>query len=345
MPTNDPWLQQVQEDIVDPQLPIIDPHHHLWFMGPQFPYRTYDYNVDNLCDDLGSGHNIVATVFIEARANARPDGPEHLRTVGETEWVNSVATARAQTHPGKPVVAAGMVGRADLTLDVALVDETLDAHMAAAPERMRGIRFSCTWSDDPAVVGTHVINPPHRMMDAAFRRGLARLAPRGLSFECWLYHPQLPELIDLVRAFPDTAFIVNHLAGPLGAGRYTSQRKEVFAEWRNSITELARSPNVTMKLGGAAMHMFGLGWDKQERPPTSDQMVKDTAHLIHAAIDAFTPARCMFESNFPVDRDGCSYHVLWNGFKKIAARYSAAERADLFCNTAARAYRLPQFLV
>jgi L-fuconolactonase len=345
MPNNDPWLQQVREDIVDPAQPIIDPHHHLWFMGPQFAYRTFDYLVSDLAADLGSGHHIVATVFIEARANARPDGPMHLRTVGETEWVNSVASEHAKAHPGQPVVAAGIVGRADLTLDIALVDEQLDTHMAAAPQRFRGIRSGTTWSDDPAVIGSHAMNARHLMMDASFRRGLARLAPRGLSFESWLFHTQLPELLDLVVAFPDTRFIVNHLAAPLGAGQYASQREQVFKDWRKGITELARHPNVFMKLGGAAMHMFGLEWDKQARPPTSDQMVKDTAHLYRAAIDAFSPARCMFESNFPVDRVGCSYAVMWNSFKKIAAGYSPAERNDLFCNTAARAYRLPNFAV
>lgn len=345
MTLNNKWLNQIREDIVEPDLPIIDPHHHLWFMGPQFPYRTFDYQMADLSADLGTGHNVVATVFIEARANARPDGPEHLRTVGETEWVNAHAGQHAREHPGAPVVAAGIVGRADLTLDVALVDETLAAHKAAAPARFRGIRMSNTWSDDPAVIGNHVISPPHRMADAAFRRGFARLAAHGLSFEAWLYCPQLPELIDLARAFPGTCFIVNHLAAPLGAGRYAARREQVFAEWRRDITALARCPNVYMKLGGAAMHMFGLGWKHQAEPPTSDQMVADTSHLYRAAIDAFSPARCMFESNFPVDRDGCSYHVLWNSFKKIAAGYSAAERADLFCNTAARAYRLPQFLV
>ena len=225
------------------------------------------------------------------------------------------------------------------------MDETLEAHRAAAPRRLRGIRQTATSSDEAAVVGTHPNSPPHRLLDPAFRRGFARLAPHGLSFDCWIYHPQLADAADLARSFPDTTIILNHLGAPLGAGSYAGRPDEVFKHWQTGLQEVARCPNVYLKLGGSAMHMFGFAWERRALPPTSDELAAATAHFYHAAIDAFGPARCMFESNFPVDRERCSYAVLWNSFKKIAARYTDAERAELFCNSAARAYRLPQYIV
>ena len=336
---NDPWLNQVREDALDPDLPVIDAHHHLWSVELAVPKRSYDYMPADFLADTASGHRIVATVFVEARA-ARPEHlPEHMRPVAETAWL---AEATAPLPGEKTALAAGIVAFADLNHPAA--EDILQGHLRAGGGRLRGIRQSSTCSDDPAVVGGHPQNPPHRLLDPAFRRGFARLEPLGLSYDAWLYQPQLPELIDLARAFPGTTIIVDHLGGPLGAGRYAARREEGFNEWRQQIGELARCPNVFMKLGGSAMHMFGFEWEKRPLPPTSDELAAATAHFYHAAIDAFSPARCMFESNFPVDRERCSYGVLWNSFKKIAARYTMDEKLDLFCNTAASVYRLPQFI-
>ena len=338
---NDPWLDQVREAALEPGLPVIDAHHHLWSIELAVPKRTYGYMPADFLADIASGHRIVATVFIEARA-ARPEHlPEHLRPVAETEWLIA-ATPEPDGKSSATAVAAGIVAFADLNHPAA--EDILQGHLGAAAGRLRGIRQSSTHNDDPAVVGGHPQSPPHRLLDPAFRRGFARLAPLGLSYDAWLYQPQLPELIDLARAFPGTAIIVDHLGAPLAAGRYAGRREEGFTEWRQQLDELARCPNVFMKLGGSAMHMFGFGWEKRPLPPSSDELAAATAHFYHAAIDAFSPARCMFESNFPVDRERCSYGVLWNSFKKIAARYSAGEKLDLFCNTAARVYRLPQFV-
>jgi L-fuconolactonase len=331
--------QPILEDIVDAELPILDAHHHLWRADGPASHQSYDYLEADFQRDLDSGHRVIATVAVECRSWRRPDGPEHLRFVGETDWLDG---AGERAIGSGTEVAAAIVAYADLSAE-ATVDEVLDAHQAAAPRRLRGIRQSSTWSDDPAVIGRHPVNPPHRLLDPAFRRGFARLAPRGLSYEAWLYHPQLPELTDLARSFPQTTIVLDHLGGPLGAGRYAPVREEVFAQWRQAIGELARCPNVYLKLGGAAMHMFGFGWRGRAVPPGSDELVAAAGHFYRAAIDTFSPARCMFESNFPVDRECCSYAGLWNSFKKIAAGYSPAERTALFSGTAARAYRLPQF--
>jgi predicted TIM-barrel fold metal-dependent hydrolase len=337
MPLNQAWLDKLQEPALDPDYPIVDPHHHMWLESPR---RGFAYPAEALARDAGAGHNIVATVFIQCTTQYREAGPEHLKPVGETEWVNAHADDFLRGHPGGPQLCAGIVAATDFRLGEALTDEVLAAHRAAAPSRFRGIRQSGVWTDDAEIATGRNIYDRHLYLDPAFRRGFSRLAPHGLSFDAWLFHPQLAELTDLARAFPGTPIVVNHLGAPLGQGRYAGQREAVFADWKKSIAELARCPNVHMKLGGSAMHMFGFHWERRPLPPTSDELAKATAHFYHAAIDAFAPARCMFESNFPVDKMECAYVPLWNSFKKIAARYSDAERADLFGGTARRFYRL-----
>jgi predicted TIM-barrel fold metal-dependent hydrolase len=343
---NDPWLAQVREEALDPDLPIIDPHHHLWSIELAVPRRAYGYMPADLLADLDSGHNVAATVFVEARAVRPEEQPEHLRPVAETAWIVSAAEQFARERAGRqtstPAVAAGIVAFADLNHPQA--QEILEGHLQVAGGRLRGIRQSSTSSDDPLVTGGHPQSPPHRLLDPAFRRGFARLAPLDLCYDAWLYQTQLAELFDLAGAFPETTIVVDHLGGPVGAGRYAARREHMFQEWRQQLAELARCPNVFMKLGGTAMHLLGLEWEKQPRPPGSDELAAATGHFYHAAIDLFSPARCMFESNFPVDRERCSYGVLWNSFKKIAAPYSAAERAALFAGTAARVYKLTDFM-
>jgi L-fuconolactonase len=331
------WLDKVREEPVDPGYPVIDPHHHLWLENPR---REFAYPLAELARDAAAGHNVRATVFIQCGAQYRESGPEHLKVVGETEWVNACAEAFAGQHPGGPALCAGIVGHTDFRLGEALTDEVLEAHCAAAPGRFRGIRQGSSWSDDPEVSAGRGMREPHLYMDADFRRGFARMAQHGLSFDAWLFHDQLPELIDLARAFPGIPMVLDHLGGPLGQGRWAAQREAVFRDWKQSITELARCPNLHLKLGGTVMPMFGFDWEKRPQPPTSDELVAATGHFFHAAIEAFSPARCMFEANFPVDKIACGYVPLWNSFKKMAARYSDAERADLLRNTAARFYRL-----
>jgi len=333
MSERDAWLAQVTEEILDPTLPICDPHHHLW----DHPGRRY--LLDELRADTGSGHNVVATVFVECMSMYRDAGPEALRPVGETEFVNGVAAMSASGRYGPTRVAAGIVSFADLTLGER-VGETLDAHIAASP-RFRGIRHAAGWDASDQVRNSHTNPPPGLYLDARFRRGFAELARRGLTFDAWLYHPQIPELADLARAFADTTIVLDHFGGPLGIGPYAGRRAEVFAGWKSALREVARCPNVVAKLGGLVMPINGHGFHRRARPATSAELVEATRDWYLHAIDCFGPARCMLESNFPVDKASCSYAVLWNSFKRLTAGFSTADKAALFHDTAARVYRVP----
>jgi len=328
----DQWLGQVVEEILEPDLPICDPHHHLW----DHPGRRY--LIEELLADTGTGHNVVATVFVECMSMYRAAGPEAMWPVGETEFVNGVAAMSASGRYGPTRVAAGIVSFADLTLGER-VGPVLDAHMTASP-RFRGIRHAAGWDASDQVRNSHTNPPPGLYADAAFRRGFAELGRRGLSFDAWLYHPQLPELTGLAQAFPDTTIVLDHFGGPLGIGPYEGRGAEIFDYWKGAIRELARCPNVVAKLGGLAMPINGFGFHRRERPATSAELVQATREWYLHAIDCFGPGRAMFESNFPVDKASCSYPVLWNSFKRITAAFGAADRAALFHDTAARVYRL-----
>ena len=334
---NHEWLAQTTEDALEPALPICDPHHHLW---DQQPARVAPrYLLDEILEDVRGGHNVVSTVFIECGAMFKATGPEPLRPVGETEFVNGVAAMSASGAYGPSRIAAGIVGTADLRLGEA-VGAVLDAQIAAGGGRFRGIRRAAAWDPDPGV-------PNHRTEPGArfffrddFRAGFAQLTRRQLTFEAWCYHPQIPDVTALARAFPDTTIILNHFGGPLGIGGYAGKAKDVFAEWRTAITELATCPNVVAKLGGINMEMNGFGWHERSRPPSSQELADATRHYYDVTIERFGADRCMFESNFPVDKASCSYTVLWNAFKRIASGATASEKAKLFHDTAARVYRL-----
>ena len=332
MDDRDRWRAQVTEEILEPALPICDPHHHLW------DHPKSRYLLDELLADTGSGHKVVATVFVECMSMYRAAGPEPLRPVGETEFVNGVAAMSASGRYGATRVAAGIVSFADLAQGER-VGEVLDAHMAASP-RFRGIRHAAGWDASDKVRNSHTNPPPGLLADAAFRRGFAELGKRGLTFDAWLYHPQLRELIDLARAFPETPIVLDHFGGPLGIGPYEGKRAEIFAAWKHDFRELAGCPNVVAKLGGLVMPVNNFGFHRRERPATSAELVEATRDWYLHAIDCFGPSRCMFESNFPVDKASCSYAVLWNSFKRVAAGFSAADKAALFHDTAARFYGL-----
>jgi L-fuconolactonase len=326
------WLAQVTEPIIEPERPICDPHHHLW------DHSDSRYLLDQLLEDTRSGHNIVSTVFVECASMYRDGGPEAMRPVGETEFVNGISAMTASGFYGEIRACAGIVSFADLNLGRA-VGEVLDAHMDSSA-RFRGIRHAAGWDAHDEVRNSHT-NPFAQMFATpSFREGYAELGKRGLSFDAWLYHPQIVELIDLVRAFPDTPVILDHFGGPLGIGPYTDKREEIFSRWREDIAELARCPNVFAKLGGLVMPINGFDFHKQDRPATSDEIVEATGRYYRHAIDCFGVECCMFESNFPVDKQSCSYAVLWNAFKKMVADASDSEKAALFHDTAARAYRL-----
>ncbi|MBW8813152.1 MAG: amidohydrolase family protein [Caulobacterales bacterium] len=339
------------EAILEPELPIVDPHHHLWdrrinppYDSPDHPFMTAieparRYLLDELLADTRSGHNVVATVFVECGAFYRADGPPELRPVGETEFVAGQAAMSASGIYGPTRACAGIVGRADLLLGDG-VKAVLEAHLRAGGGRFRGIRNSASWDEDRNVLG-----PLHRLeaglyLRDDFRAGFRHLAPLGLSFDAWLLEPQLPDLIDLSRAFPDTTIVLDHVGTPLGRGSYTGKLAERFPTWKANIQDLAKSPNVVVKLGGLAMAFCNFPSFLAEPRAPSEQLAEEWRPYIETCIEAFGPERCMFESNFPVDMGSCSYAVLWNTFKRIAAGASVAEKAALFSKTASRVYRL-----
>jgi L-fuconolactonase len=331
--SSEAWLAQVAEPPLEPDLPIVDPHHHLW------DHPNSRYMLDEILGDTGTGHRVIATVFVECLSMYRADGPESLKPVGETEFVNGIAAQSTSGRYGETRVAAGIVSFADLTLGTA-VEEVLHAHIAAAPARFRGIRHAAGFDPDPAIRNSHTRPTAVLYQSTRFREGFAKLKDLNLSFEAWQYHPQMRQVTGLAKAFPDTTIILNHLGGPLGIGPYKDRREEIFRQWKADLTELAQCPNVVVKLGGINMPVNGFNWHRRPMPPNSDELVAATRDYYLHAIDRFGPRRCMFESNFPVDRISCSYGVLWNSFKKIAAGFTAEEKTQLFYLTAAETYRL-----
>ena len=337
MATNDDWLAQVQEDTIDPGRPICDTHHHLWdFREGRVDSR---YLMEELQLDLQTGHNIVSTVFVDCHAMYRASGPEEMRPVGEVEFVNGVAAMAESGMYGETKVAAGIISHANLTLG-SQAKGVLEALIAAAPNRFRGIRHNGAWDADPGVGNARNVTGPDLYLEPKFREGFAELEPLNLVFEGVCRHPQLPNFVDLARAFPSTTMVLNHLGGVAGVGVYAGKHEEIFIEWKKSIADLAGCPNIIMKLGGINMEYAGFGWHEKPKPATSQELCDATKRYYETAIEHFGPDRCMFESNFPVDKVSCSYHVLWNAFKRIAKNYSAEERTFLFHDTATRVYSL-----
>ena len=338
------------EAILEPDLPIIDPHHHLWDRPARdVSTMTHDferaiagvnrYLLPELLADLNSGHNVLATVFIECGSMYRADGPTAMKPVGETEFVGGVAARSASGGYGPARACAGIVGHADLMLGGA-VGEVLDAHIAAGGGRFRGIRHSVSYDADSSVLGPLARRPPGVFKEKAFREGFAELSRHGLSFDAWLLEPQLPELIELARLFPETTIILDHVGTPLGMGAYEGRREERFAVWAASIGELAKLENVVVKLGGLAMCFPHFPSFMSDPPASSEQLAAEWRPYIETCIQAFGPRRCMFESNFPVDIGSCDYRTLWNAFKVLADGYSAEDKTALFSGTAKRVYRL-----
>jgi L-fuconolactonase len=325
------WLDQVDEDVIDPERRIIDPHHHLW----QRPGSTYV--LDELWSDTSSGHRIEKTVFIECRAGYRADGPEHLRCVGETEFVAAIARESQNGAAGKAVLSA-IVPYADLTR--ADLQDTLAAHAEAGQGLFRGIRHAGAHEPQPEALTIPGRAVPGLYARDDFRVGMRVLGKLGLSYDTWHYHHQNRAFAEMARAVPDTTMVLDHFGTPLGVGQYAGRREEIFAQWKQDIAEIASCPNVFAKLGGLAMPDNGFGWDKRDTPASSDELVQAQYRYYMHAIECFGPARCMFESNFPVDKRSISYRVLWNALKKIAAGFSESEQHAMFYATAQRVYRL-----
>ena len=328
------WLARRTEDIVDPDLPIVDPHHHLW----DFP--GWRYLFEDFLADLQSGHNIRQTVFVQCFSMYRADGPAELRSLGETEFVNGAAAMSASGKYGDTRACAGIVGTVDLRRGRA-ARELLDRHIAVAGGRFKGVRQIAAWDADEEVLPASRAPPPDLLQQPAFREGFACLDPAGLSFDAWVYHTQLDQVLDLARAFPGTRIILDHVGGPLGVARFAGRRDEARAEWSRAIGHLAECPNIFVKLGGLAMRIGGFDFHRAPDPPSSHDLAAAWRPYVDRCIQSFGPHRCMFESNFPVDKGSCSYAILWNAFKHLAAPYSHREKALLFCETARDAYGLP----
>ena len=335
LPVRPDWLARRVEAVLEPDLPIVDAHHHLWHR-PDWRYLAED-----LLADVGAGHAVTATVYVQAQSMLRRDGPPEMRPVGEVEFANGVAAVGASGRYGSARLCAAIVGHADLTLG-ARVTDVLEAQIRAGNGRFRGIRHLTAWDADSSLLNPRSAGPPGLLADRRYREGLAQLAPRGLTFDAWLFHPQLPELLDLARAFPRTTLVVNHAGGPLGAGPYRGRRAEVFAQWARDMRALAICDNVVVKLGGLGMRVNGFDFERGVDPPSSTDLAAAWRPYVETCIDAFGADRCMFESNFPVDKGSYGYVACWNAFKRLTRDHSNAERRSLFSDTARRVYRLPE---
>lgn len=327
------WLDKVQEEILEPDLRICDPHHHLWDRNGS------RYLLHELLDDINTGHNVVSTVFVECDSMFSKDLPDHMAPVGETEFVQGVAAMSASGGYGDVRACAGIVSFADLTLGAG-VREVLEAHVQASVNRFRGIRHAAGWHASKEIKNSHSHPVEHQMLQDDFLEGFAVLGDMGLSFDAWCYHEQIPEFVQLARMNPDVTIILDHFAGPLGIGPYQGKQDEVFAAWKDAIQALKDVTNVSFKLGGINMKVNGFDWHKRDLPASSNELVDATSAYYEFCIDEFGADRCMFESNFPVDKESVSYPVLWNAFKKLTQTKSDQEKAALFHDTAARVYRL-----
>jgi L-fuconolactonase len=325
------WLAQQREEIIEPELSIVDPHHHLW----KHPGSVYLF--PELVADLSSGHNIRATVFEECHSMYRADGPEELRSLGETEFVTGVAAMSASGGFGPARACAAMVGNVDLTLG-SRVEPILEAHIATSGGRFHAIRFSTAWDTDERVHNT--VPRPRMLAEPSVREAYRCLGRFGLTFDAWVYHPQLSEAAELAASFPDTPIVLNHFGSPILGGPNAGRPAEVFAEWRSGMAALASHQNVHVKLGALPVRRSGAARQADPQPLSSEEIATAWRPFFEVCVEQFGADRCMFESNFPVQKRWCSYAVLWNACKRLAAGASTAEKSALFGATAARVYRL-----
>jgi len=333
IPVDNDWVAKGVEEALEPALPIVDPHHHLW----QWPGN--DYMFTDLLADTQSGHNIVATVFVDCRSMYRKHAPKELRCIGETEFANGVAAMSASGLYGNLRACAAIVSHVDLRLGAG-AGAVFDSQIAAGNGRFAGIRYQTALDRDPEIHAARTKPAPGLMADRTWREGFAELAKRALTFDAWVYHPQIAEVADLAASFPDTRIVLDHIGGPLGYASYADRHTEVFAAWKTSMAELARLPNVTVKVGGMGMPMGWFDFYKRPTPPTSQELAAAFRPWVETCVELFGAERCMFESNFPVDKITSGYGVLWNAFKRLTANASPAEKTALFSGTAARVYGL-----
>jgi L-fuconolactonase len=327
------WLAKHSEPILDPSRSIVDAHHHLW--GP--PRSTY--LLDEFVADLASGHKVTATIFADCSEGYRISGPESYRSVGESEFALEVAVAASKLDCVQTDVNAGIISRADLGEGDA-VKGVLEAHIQAGNGRFKGIRFSSAWDPSPDIRSTARTPPERLLYEPKVRLGAKHLASLGLVLDLWVYHHQLLDVADFAAALPDVSMVLNHVGGPLGIGQYSGRRAEIFNVWKAGMIEVAKCPNVAVKLGGFGMKLFGFGFENGDSPPSSELLAAAWGPYVETSVEAFGTGRAMFESNFPVDQISCSYAVLWNAYKRLTHDFSESEKENLFSRSASRIYKL-----
>lgn len=335
-PPRPDWLARaLPEEVLDPGLRIVDTHMHLWHHASGYRYFVEEY----ARDIAESGHDVAASIFVECRSMYRATGPEHMKPVGETEFALGQAAIAASGKYTHAEIAAGIVAHADLTLRENL-PEVLDAHLAAANGRLRGVRMRAKWDADPVVKGAVSADAPGLYLEPAFQRGVAELARRGLLFEASIYHPQISDVTALARAVPDAQIVMIHSGSPVGHSSYRGHEREVHAQWLRDMKDFAACPNTSIKLGGLLMTLAAFDFGQAERPPTSAELAELWRPYIEPCFEIFGPERCMVSSNFPVDKAGVSFGTVWNMFKRVAAPCSDTEKQAIFSGVARRIYRI-----
>ena len=332
------WLAQISEEIIDPEQRIIDPHHHLWpGVSSDSSENSNQYLLEDLWADTGSGHNVTNTVFIDCSQCYWNSTDQALNPVGETEFVKKIAD-ESKANP-KQATISGIVGHVDMLLGFE-AERVLEKHLEIGQELFKGIRHAGGWDSHPDVRNSHHDACEGLYLQPNFLDGLQTLAKLGYVLEAWQYHHQIPQITELAKQFPDLIIILNHFSGPLGIGPYENKQADIFPQWQKDLKELSLHENVFAKLGGLAMPVNGFGFHIQDKPPTSDEFISKQKAYYETTLEYFTPKRCMYESNFPVDKTSISYPVLWNAFKKLATSYSASEKDQLFYKTASTVYRI-----
>ena len=333
--TGNDWLKLTTEETLEPDIPICDPHHHFWVQRPE-PVDYQKYLLPELAADVNSGHNVKSTVFIEVRCEYRADGPDEMKPVGEVEYIQTIADVSASGAHSPTKAAAAIIGHADLKLGEG-GRPVLEAMKTASPNRFRGIRHSVGWDESPELANRDIKGA---LGTDGYRAGAKVLSDMGLILENSLYFHQAEELADFARALPDLTIVLNHIGGLVRVGPYANRDDEVLPAWRKGIEEMAKCPNIVLKLGGVGQARFAYGWDQLEKPIGSEDLAQQLSPLMEHCIRQFGSDRCMFESNYPVDKISYSYNVLWNAFKRLSSGYSPTDRAAMFHDTAARVYNI-----
>lgn len=333
IPIRQDWLSLHTEEIIAPTRQIIDAHHHLWDR-PGSRYLFDEFNAD-----LQSGHRIVASLYVQCRSMYRHDGVTEFKSIGEVEFANGIAAQFASDLYGPVRGCAGIIGYADLRLSDRL-EPVLHRLHEAGGGRLKGIRNTTAWHPHSEIVSNPNPPPPGILLEPEFLKGVQELARHNLVLDVWAYHFQLSELYDMARACTQTLIVIDHIGGPIGIGPYQGESKLVFHDWSHSIQRLATLPNLRIKVGGFGLKTMGYRFHEQSTPPSSDQLSRAWMPYFDVLLSTFGADRCMFESNFPVDKGMFSYSVLWNTYKKLASTLSEDEQHALFYQTACDTYAI-----